>query len=258
MKIARYALGGETHYGLVEADGLHRLAQAPYDGLETTGTVDPLAGARLLCPVDRPRIFGAGLNYVSHIREGGAKTPEIPMLFMKPDTAAIGPDEAIIYPPEGENVHFEGELAVVIGKKARRVSEAEALDAVLGYTCADDISERVIQYREMSVGCLLIGKSFDTFCPLGPVIATGLDPENLTLECHVNGEKRQSINTSDLLFSVRYLVSYISQAVTLMPGDVIITGTPAGVGPVFPGDRIDVTIDGIGTLTNPVVAEQVA
>ena len=178
------------------------------------------------------------------------------MLFMKPDTAAIGPGEAIIYPPEAQNTHFEGELAVVIGKKARRLSEDEALDAVLGYTCANDISERVIQFREMAMGTLLVGKSFDTFCPLGPVIATDLDPANLDLVAHVNGEKRQAINTSDLLFSCRYLVSYLSQAITLMPGDVIISGTPAGVGPITPGDKIDITIDGIGTLSNPVEAER--
>lgn len=256
MKIARYAIGGETYYGLLEDDGLHRLAGSPLDGLEAEGMIDPPAAARLLCPVETPRIFGVGLNYVSHIKEGGAETPQVPMLFMKPDTAAIGPGDAIVYPPEGENVHFEGELAVVIGKTARRVSEAEALDVVLGYTCADDISERVIQYREMAQGCLLIGKSFDTFCPLGPVIATGLDPDNLELTCDVNGERRQSINTSDLLFSVRSLVSYISQAVTLKPGDVIITGTPAGVGPIAVGDTIDVTIEGIGTLTNSVEAEK--
>ena len=256
MKIARYALGGETHYGLLEGDGLHRLAQAPFDGITKTGIVDPLDAARLLCPVDKPRIFGAGLNYVSHIREGGNQTPEIPMLFMKPDTAAIGPGEAVIYPPEGQNVHFEGELAVIIGRKARRLSEDEALDAVLGYTCANDISERVIQFREMALGCLLVGKSFDTFCPLGPVIATGLDPADLELQAHVNGKRRQSINTSDLLFSARTLVSYLSQAITLMPGDVILTGTPAGVGPIAPGDSMDITIEGIGTLTNSVEAEK--
>lgn len=258
MKIARYALNGQTHYGLVESDGLHRLAGTPFDGINRSGEVDPLDAARLLCPVEMPRIYGAGLNYVSHIREGGTATPQVPMLFMKPWTAAIGPGEAIVYPTEGLNVHFEGELAVVIGKKARRLSPEEALDAVLGYTCANDVSERVIQYKEMALGCLLIGKSFDTFCPLGPVIATDLDPENLELECRVNGKRRQAINTSDLLFSCRDLVSYISQAVTLMPGDVIITGTPAGVGPIVPGDRIDVTIEGIGTLSNPVEAETAA
>lgn len=256
MKIARYRVDGAAHYGILEGDTLQRLAGSPYESLATAGPQDALSAATLLSPVESPRIFGAGLNYVSHIREGGNETPQIPMLFMKPSTAAVGPGEPIIYPPEGQNVHFEGELAVVIGKTARRVSEADALNAVLGYTCANDVSERVIQAKEMALGCLLVGKAFDSFCPLGPVIATGLDPENLELEAFLNGDKRQSINTSDLLFSCRQLVSYLSQAITLLPGDVIITGTPAGVGPVKPGDQVDITIEGIGTLTNPVIAER--
>jgi len=255
MRIARYALGSDVRYGLLEGDTLKRLAGSPYDGITPTGDSDPLDKARLLCPVEAPRIFGAGLNYVSHIKEGGNKTPEIPMLFMKPDTAAAGPNEPILYPLEAEHVDFEGELAVVIGKKARRVSKADALSVVLGYTCANDFSERAIQFKEMSIGCLLVGKAFDGFCPLGPVIATDLDPTDLLLEAFVNGERRQSINTSDLLFSCAELVSYLSQAITLRPGDVIITGTPAGVGPVKPGDTVDVSIEGIGTLTNPVAAE---
>ena len=258
MKIARYRAQGAVHYGILEGDTLQRLAGSPYESLDPAGPQDALAAVTLLAPVESPRIFGAGLNYVSHIREGGNETPEIPMLFMKPSTAAVGPGDPIVYPPEGQNVHFEGELAVVIGKRARRVSEADALDVVLGYTCANDVSERVIQFKEMSLGCLLVGKAFDSFCPIGPVIATGLDPENLLLEAFLNGEKRQSINTSDLLFSCRQLVSYLSQAITLLPGDVIITGTPAGVGPVEPGDRVDITIEGVGTLTNPVVAESAA
>lgn len=256
MQIARYALGADVHYGIVEGEQLKRLTGSPFETRETTGQIDSLAAARLLCPVEAPRIFGAGLNYVSHIEESGAKTPEIPMLFMKPDTAAIGPKEPIIYPREGKHVDFEGELAVVIGKRAKRVSEDDALGIVLGYTCANDVSERVIQFKEMSIGCLLVGKAFDTFCPIGPVIATDLDPDNLLLEAFVNNERRQSINTSDLLFSCATLVSYLSQAITLLPGDVIMTGTPRGVGPIVPGDRVDITIEGIGTLTNTIEAEQ--
>jgi len=256
MRIARYARGADVHYGLLEGDTVRRLAGSPFDGLDATGDADALADVKLLCPVERPRIFGAGLNYVSHIEESGAKPPEIPMLFMKPDSTAVGPDEAIVYPREGKHVDFEGELAVVIGREARRVSEGEALDVVLGYTCANDVSERTIQFKEMAIGCMVVGKAFDSFCPLGPVIATGLDPDDLLLEAFVNGERRQSINTSDLLFSCAALVSYLSQAVTLRPGDVIITGTPAGVGPIVPGDTVDVTIEGIGTLTNPVEAER--
>lgn len=255
-RIARYRIDGAVHFGLVRDDGQYaRLAGAPFNGLETTGTIDDAGAADLLAPVVPPRLFGAGLNYVSHIAEMNMKQPEIPMLFMKPDSAVVAPGAPIVYPPEGENVHFEGELAAVIGKGGRRIPEGRALDHVLGYCCANDVSERVIQSREMAMGCLVIGKAFDSFCPLGPYIATGLDPTNLRLKARVNGEERQNILTSDLLYSVAYLVSYISQAITLVPGDVIITGTPSGVGPIVPGDTVDVEIEGVGTLTNPVVAE---
>jgi len=256
MKVGRYETGGHTHYGVLEGDAFRRLAGLPWDSLTTEGTLDPRDSVRLLCPVRTPRIFGAGLNYVSHIREAKAETPAFPMLFMKPDTAACGPGEPIVYPHQGKHVDFEGELAVIIGRKTRRISKASALDAVFGYACANDVSERAIQFPEMKTGTMLIGKGFDTFCPIGPVIATGLDPTNLLLEAFVNGERRQSVNTSDLLFGVAEIVSYISQAITLLPGDVILTGTPAGVGPIKPGDVVDVTIEGIGTLTNPVVAER--
>jgi 2-keto-4-pentenoate hydratase/2-oxohepta-3-ene-1,7-dioic acid hydratase in catechol pathway len=255
MKIARYRANGRTFYGALDGDRLTRLAGSPFDGLALTSETDRLADVRLLAPVEPPRIFGVGLNYKAHIAESKHGTPKIPMLFMKPGTTVIGPEDVIVYPREGTEVHFEGELAVVIGRKARRVSEADALGCVLGLTCADDVSERPIQFAEMAMGCLLVGKAFDTFCPLGPVIATGLDPANLDLRTRVNGKQRQSTNTSDLLFPVAYLVSYLSQAITLLPGDVIITGTPAGVGPVQPGDVVEVEIDGIGILRNSVAAE---
>jgi 2-keto-4-pentenoate hydratase/2-oxohepta-3-ene-1,7-dioic acid hydratase in catechol pathway len=155
-------------------------------------------------------------------------------------------------------VHFEAELAVVIGRGGRRIAPERALDHVLGYTCANDVSERVIQRAEMDQGALLVGKGFDTFCPLGPVIAVGIDPSDLALGACVNGVERQRSSTSDLLFDVPRLVSYLSEAITLRPGDVIITGTPSGVGPIVPGDTVDIWVEGIGTLTNTVVAERPA
>lgn len=255
MKIARYETGGETVWGAEDGSSYRRLRSSPFEALDLTDITDDAANIRLLAPVPAPRIFGVGLNYVSHIEEGGQETPQQPMLFMKPSTTVIGPDDAIIYPPEARNLHFEAELTAVIGRKARRISVAEALDAVLGYTCANDISERVIQAAEMALGTLLMGKGYDTFCPLGPVIATDLDPTDLEMQARVNGERRQSINTSDLLFSVAKLVSYLSQGITLLPGDVIITGTPAGVRPVRPGDVVEIEIEGIGVLRNNVVAE---
>ena len=174
---------------------------------------------------------------------------------MKPSTAVIGPEEPIIYPTQGEEVHYECELAVVIGKPARRVPKSQALDYVLGYTCGNDVSERTIQFAEMKTGCMLIGKGFDTFCPLGPCITTDLDPTNLDLSTRLNGEIRQDANTSDLIFPVADLVAYISEAFTLLPGDVIMTGTPEGIGPMSPGDTVEIEVEGVGTLRNSVVSE---
>lgn len=255
MLIARYRAGDAIYHGLLEDDRLHRLAGSPYDGIERTGTVDRLAHVRLLAPVEAPRIFGVGLNYVLHIEESGSRTPTVPLLFMKPSTTVSGPGDAIIYPREAREVHFEAELAVVIGRAGRRIPIDRALDHVLGYTCANDVSERVIQRSEMDQGSLLISKGFDGFCPLGPVIATGLDPSGLQLGARVNGVTKQQSSTADLLFAVPQLVSYLSSAISLQPGDVIITGTPSGVGPIVPGDSVDIWVEGVGTLTNHVVAE---
>lgn len=255
MKIARYAYKGSVHYGRLEGEQLVRLSGSIWDSPDKTGDLDPLGAVQLLSPVENPRIFGVGLNYVAHIAESGSATPRIPLLFMKPSTSAIGPEADIIYPHEGQNIHFEAELAVVIGRKCRRVPLAEALSVVFGYTCANDISERVIQAQEMGQGALLISKGYDTFCPLGPVIATGLDPTNLAIGARVNGEQRQASNSSDLLFSVAQLVHALSSAITLLPGDIIITGTPAGVGPVVPGDVVEIEVEGVGILRNRVIAE---
>lgn len=259
MRIARYETGGRVFHGIVENDMLERLAGSPFgassDAFERAGTRDRLGEVRLLAPVAAPRVFGVGLNYVAHIAEAGAATPTTPLLFMKPSTAVIGPGAPIVYPCEARNVHFEAELAVVIGRGGRRIAHSDALDHVLGYTLANDVSERVIQKAEMDQGALLVGKGFDGFCPLGPVIATGLDPEDIRIGARVNGVERQSSSTSDLLFSVRDLVAYLSAAMTLLPGDVIITGTPSGVGPIVPGDVVEIFGDGVGVLSNPVVAE---
>ena len=256
MKILRYSADGEIHYGILEEDGtVRRLTGSPFESLDTSDVVTHLDRVSVLAPVEAPRVIGVGLNYSEHARESGQDPPPFPMLFMKPSTGVIGPEEPIVYPHQGKDIHYECELAVVIGKTARRVPDAEALDCVLGYTCGNDVSERVIQAAEMALGCMLIGKGFDTFCPLGPVIATGLDPTHLDVTTRLNGEVRQQANTSDLLFSVAQLISYISEAMTLLPGDVIMTGTPSGVGPFAPGDTIEIEISGIGILRNPVIAE---
>jgi 2-keto-4-pentenoate hydratase/2-oxohepta-3-ene-1,7-dioic acid hydratase in catechol pathway len=256
MNVVRFAVGGEVTYGVLEeGTTIRRLLGSPFESLATGAATCSLDQVRLLAPVEAPRVVCAGLNYVSHIKESHQVAPTIPMLFMKHPSAVIGPGEPIVYPRQARKVDYEGELAVVIGRRTRRVPEEQALTSVLGYTCANDVSERVTQAAEMKMGCLLVGKSYDTFCPLGPVIATGLDPTNLDLTTRLNGEVRQRINTSDLLFSAARLVSYLSQAMTLWPGDVIVTGTPSGVGPVKPGDVVEIEISGIGVLSNPVVAE---
>lgn len=255
MKIARYETDEGTFWGVLEGDVLHRLPGEPFGPLLPTATLDRLEAVRLLAPVQPGRVFGVGLNYVAHIAEAGAATPELPLLFMKPQSAVIGPGAPIPYPPEAGEVHFEAELAVVIGRAGRRIPPERALAHVLGYTCANDISERVIQKQEMAQGALLICKGYDGFCPLGPVIATDLDPAALRLGARVNGVLRQDSNSADLLFPVAELVSYLSRAITLQPGDVILTGTPSGVGPVVPGDEVEIFVEGVGSLINPVVAE---
>lgn len=255
MRIIRYTVDGAVHYGSLDGEKIDRLARSPFEGLETGGEVDEMGAVRILAPLDAPRVFGLAYNYVSHVNETARELPEVPVLFMKPSTAVIGPQEAIVYPRDGELVHFEGELVAVIGRTARHVAATDALDYVLGYTCGNDVSDRITQRRESRFGCLLAGKGYDTFAPLGPVIATGLDPASLHLTTRVNGQVRQDASTADLLFSVPEAIAYLSRFMTLLPGDAIMTGTPAGVGPIVPGDEIEVEIDGIGVLRNHVVAE---
>lgn len=257
MKILRYRTNNEIHHGILENDGtIKQLVGSPFESLDTDGVFTSLDKVTVLAPVPQPRLIGVGLNYAAHAAEGGKEPPEIPMLFMLPWTAVIGQDEQVVYPVQGQNIEYEGELVVVIGKTTKDVSEAEALDHVLGYTCGNDISERVIQRQEMSQGCMLMGKGFDTFKPMGPYIATDLDPTDLQLTTRLNGEVRQQTSTSDLIFPVAKLIAYISDAITLLPGDVIYTGTPEGVGPVKPGDSVEVEIGGIGVLKNTIVAEE--
>lgn len=255
VRIVRYS-DGTVRSGLLEQDGTIRpLAGSPFHSLEPFGRETSIADVQLLSPVAPRAIYGVGLNYVRHAREVDKPLPTTPMLFMKPTGAATGPGTPIVLPTEGGEVHFEAEVAVVIGRPARRVAEADATDYILGYTCGNDVSERVIQAREMDQGCLLVGKGFDTFNPLGPAIVTDLDPGNISIIGRVNGETRQSSNTSDLVFSIPKLVSYLSQAITLYPGDVIMSGTPEGVGQIHPGDVVEIEIPEAGVLRNPVVAE---
>lgn len=254
MKFIRFEHQGAARYGRVVDDQVTALSAAPWDaGVDQE--VLALADVKLLAPLAAPRIFGTGYNYDDHIAETNHDRPEYPVLFMKPSTALIGPEDPIHYPPDGTEVHYEGEMAVVIGKKARHLTLDTALDCVFGYTCANDVSDRTVQRRESAFGCLLVGKGMDSFCPLGPWIVPGLDPTDLTIETRVNGVVRQSGSTAKLVFPTRELLVYITQYITLLPGDVILTGTPSGIGPIAPGDRVEITVAGIGTLGNPVIAE---
>ncbi|MGR6968636.1 fumarylacetoacetate hydrolase family protein [Streptomyces cynarae] len=257
VRIVRYAVDGVHHYGELQAGDarIARFKGDPYTGLSFAGHVDEVGDVVVLPPLDRPRIFGFAYNYASHIDETDREVPEVPVCFMKPSTAVVGPGDAIVYPEDGELVHFEGELVVVVGREARHVKPSEAHEYILGYTCGNDVSDRIVQRKESKFGTLLIGKGQDTFAPLGPVIATGLDPSGLSLTTRVNGAVMQSASTADLLLAVPDIVSYLSRYLTLLPGDAIMTGTPSGVGPIRPGDVVEVEIEGIGVLRNTVVAE---
>jgi len=256
MRIARYSHQGKTGYGVIQDDDtVCELKGCPFESTETGETVGSLSDVKLLAPVEPSKVVGVGANYMLHIKEGSGDAPAFPMIFLCPPSAVIGPDEPIVIPNVEGDTCFEGELVAVIGKEARKVSEENALDYVLGYTCGNDVSTRDIQSAEMATGVLLRGKGFDTFKPMGPWISTDLDPTNLTLKSRVNGEEKQNTSTSDLLFTVAHLISDMTQAFTLCPGDVIYTGTPAGCGPVQAGDVVEVEISGVGTLSNPVVSD---
>ena len=203
----------------------------------------------LLPPVTPSKIVAVGRNYAEHAKELGNEAPSEPILFLKPPSALLPPNGTIIRPPQSQRVDFEGELAIVIGREAKNVSRAQWRDYVLGFTCADDVTARDLQKKDVQ---FTRGKSFDTFCPLGPCIETDLDPSSLALTTRVNGEVRQNGNTAQMIFACDVLVEFITAIMTLFPGDVIITGTPARVGPLVSGDVVEVTIEGIGSLRNSV------
>ena len=251
MRICRVAVGDELSYGVLEGEAVALLSSHPFGPFEPDGRVLRVEEVRLLAPVLPSKVVAVGRNYAEHVREmGGDAPPSEPMVFLKPSTSVIGPGEPIALPWQSERVEHEAELAVVIGRLCRDVPEDRVADVVLGYTCANDVTARDLQRADGQWGR---AKGFDTFCPLGPWIETAFDPEDAAIECQVNGESRQSGSTGDMVHSVTELVAWISSVMTLLPGDVILTGTPAGVSATTAGDVVRVTIDGIGTLENPVV-----
>ena len=250
MKFVRCRLQEEIVYGAIVGQVVHRLEA----GLEEPRLGPALAAVeevQLLAPCQPSKIVAVGLNYASHAAEHRLSLPTEPLIFLKPPSAVIGQGTPIVYPDHlSQQVDHEAELAVVIGRRARRVHREEAATYVLGYTCANDVTARDLQRRD---GQWTRSKSFDTFCPLGPWIVTDLDVADLAIGCRVNGELRQESRTSQMIFTVSDLIAYVSAVMTLEPGDVILTGTPAGVGPLQPGDRVAVEIEGIGALWNDVV-----
>ena len=258
MRIARFTTGDGAAFGVVEGDEsaltVRQIDGHPFAPFQVVGDPLPLAEVRLLAPVLPSKVVAIGRNYAEHAKEMGGEVDlsEPPVVFLKPSTSVVGPGDAIQYPVGvSEEVSYEGELAVVIARLCREVPPARVKDVVLGFACANDVTARDLQRRESQWGR---AKGFDTFCPLGPWVASDIDPSDLAVTTTVNGELRQAGRTSQMLRTVDELVSHVSQAMTLLPGDVILTGTPAGVGPLAIGDEVSVSIERVGTLTNRVVA----
>lgn len=252
-RIYRIERNHRPEYALANDDGTgwHRLDGDPF-GRYTRGPAIDDESVRVLAPVQPSKIVAVGLNYRDHAREMNKRLPDEPLLFLKPSTAVIGPNDPIVMPSQAGRVDYEAELGIVIGKRAKAVPAAEAEAYILGLTCVNDVTARELQVRDVQY---TRAKGFDTFAPVGPCIVVGLDGRELDVESWVNGERRQASNTRELIFGLHQLVEFISSVMTLLPGDVIATGTPSGIGPVAPGDRVVVKVEGIGELVNEVVGD---
>ncbi len=249
MKFIRYKIKSGIRYGQVCEGHVLEIEGDIFSKYQVTETKHALCDLKILSPCVPTKIIAIGLNYRSHAAELGMALPEDPMVFMKPPTAVIGPDEEIIYPGMSSQVDYEGELAVVIGKKCRFVTEEDSEKYIAGYTCFNDVTARDLQKKDVQ---FTRAKGFDSFAPMGPFIETDINPCNVKIETFLNGEKKQSGNTNDLIFPVRTIVSFLSKIMTLCPGDIIATGTPGGIGPMKRGDVVEVRIEGVGTLQNKV------
>ena len=247
--IARVSHHDEVSFAAVNGDRVDLIDTHPFGEVHLTGESHPLESVRLLAPILPSKVIAVGKNYAEHAAEMGGEVPAEPMIFLKPNTSVIGPGAEIRLPAMSQQVEHEAELAIVIGRLCREVPEDRVHEVILGYTCANDVTARDLQKSDGQWGR---AKGFDTFCPLGPWIVTDLDVTDLAITCHVDDDERQSSRTSLLVHSVPKLVSWISEVMTLLPGDVILTGTPAGVGPLRDGDDVEVTIEGIGILANTV------
>jgi 2-keto-4-pentenoate hydratase/2-oxohepta-3-ene-1,7-dioic acid hydratase in catechol pathway len=241
-------------FGIIESDQVHELNNAPWIELSRGSATYPLANVKLVAPVTPTKIVCVGRNYAAHAAELGNEIPKEPMIFLKPPSSIVGPGDAIVLPKYSQRVEHEGELAIVIGKTCSHLGDNDnPLSYVFGYTCANDVTARDLQKSDVQ---FTRAKGFDTFCPVGPHIETDLDPANVIVETRVNDDLRQSGSTSLMIYPCAFLVRWISRMMTLFPGDVISTGTPAGVGPLLPKDIVEVSVTGIGVLRNPVHAAQ--
>lgn len=252
MRLGRILVEGKPEYCLVEDGGVRIIRGDLFGSSQVSDRTVKMENVRFLSPVTPSKIIAVGLNYRDHADEMGEELPKEPLIFLKPPTAVIGPGEMIVIPTGAGRVDYEAELAVVIGKKGRHIPVGEARGHILGYTCLNDVTARELQAKD---GQWTRAKSFDTFCPIGPWIATDLEPGTLGIQLYVNGQCKQESNTTQLIFKVDQLVSYISSIMTLLPGDVIATGTPSGVGSLAAGDTVRVVIEGLGVLENRVVKE---
>ncbi len=251
-RFVRFDDGQGPRYGLLAGEAVVPITGEPLSSWRADGVARPLEKVRLLAPVAPGKIVCVGQNYLEHIKELGLFIPKEPLIFLKPPSCIVGPGEAIVMPAGARRVDYEGELAIVVGRTMRRVAESEALQHVLGCSCFNDVTERSMVAE--SPFNLIVAKGFDTFGPLGPCVATGLDPDGLEIITRVNGEIRQRDNTGNCIFGAARVLSHISARMTLMPGDVVITGTPKGVGELKAGDVVEVEISGVGRLSNTVVA----
>lgn len=249
MRVVRILQDEDVRYGLADESSVTLISDEPFAAWEPEGVV-PLPHAQFLAPAIPTKVVCIGVNYRAHAEEMGHTLPVEPVMFLKPPTAVVGHGAEVRIPQGLDVVDYEAELAVVIGRRTRAIAAHEAPAHILGYTCANDITSRVLQKRD---GQWARAKGFDTFCPLGPWVETDVDPRDLAIESYVNGERRQSSRTSDMIFDPFELVSFVSGVMTLLPGDVVLTGTPSGIGPMVPGDVVEVRIEGIGSLVNRVV-----
>lgn len=249
MRTCRYRRAGQERHGVIDGATVRPLSAAPWAGGLADGAPVALAEVTLLAPVEPSKVVCVGRNYVAHAKELGNEVPKIPLIFLKPSTSVVGPQDAIRCPEQSREVHHEGELGVVLGRTLTRATAAEAREAVFGYTCLNDVTARDIQREEKQ---FTRAKGFDTFCPVGPVVETAFDPLEASVVCRVNGDERQRGYTRDMAFDVYALLAFISGVMTLLPGDLVATGTPEGVGPIRRGDWVEVEVPGIGVLRNPV------